>query len=300
MPMRQLHISKSITPREPSIQHYLNEISRYERLSIEQEVKLGTIIKDPNADALTKANAIEKLVNCNLRFVVSVAKQYQNQWLSLQDLINEGNIGLTKAAEKFDATRGFKFISFAVRWIRQSITSSIAEYSRMVRLPLNKHIWIQKIKRTTAQLEQVLQRMPTQEELAIDMQKQNIDKNISTLIDLNNITTVFLDGPTSYEDQNALSENFKAPDQESNIETDISLQHQQYIVHELFSLLSDPSMEDILKMYYGLNPYEHGYTLSEIAEKYDMTTEGIRKKIHKSLKIMKHSPLWNQINGQVF
>lgn len=296
--MRQLHISKSITPREPSIQHYLTEISKYHKLSVEQEVKLSATIKDPNADALTKANAIEELVNCNLRFVVSVAKQYQNQWLSLQDLINEGNLGLTKAAERFDATRGFKFISFAVRWIRQSITSSIAEYSRLVRLPLNKHTWIQKIKRITSELEQVLHRTPTPEEITLEMQQHSVDKNITRLIDINNTTTVFLDAPTSFDDQSSVSENFSDPtEKESNIEQDITHEQYQYYASTLLNILTSPEQE-MLKMYYGMSPYTHAHTLSEIAEKYDMTKEGVRQKIDKSKKMMKNSRLWNALKDK--
>lgn len=292
--MRELYISKRITPRDQHIQQYLNEISTYPLITVEQEVQLSAIIKDPNTDSLAKDAAINKLVKGNLRFVVSVAKQYQNQWMPLADLIEEGNFGLAKAAKKFDATRGFKFISYAVRWIRQSITSGIAEYSRIVRLPANQHVWIQQLKSTTAQLEQILQRSPTQEELACELQ----DKNVRKLTALSNINTVYLDGPSSFEDDSPLSENFKHPEQEIEVEQHITTDHQQHIIHELFSLLSDSSMEDILKMYYGLSPYEHGYTLSEIAEKYDMTKEGVKQKIDKSKKMMKNSRLWNALKDK--
>jgi len=266
--MRQLKILKQITNREnDSISRYFREISKYELISAEEEVELTARIRDGDMQAL------EKLVTANLRFVVSVAKQYQFKGLSLQDLINEGNVGLVKAAYRFDLTRGFKFISYAVWWIRQGIIQAIAEQTRIVRLPLNKVASINKIAKAMPKLEQEFQREPTDEEIS---QLTNISEQ--EIINTRKIrkTQLSFDAPLSPfgEDDSNLydvlgSTSIPPPD------SDLLLASlRQEIDHALVQLTKREA--DIIKMSYGLNS-KPSLSLSEISQHMGITTERVRQ-----------------------
>ncbi|NNC95070.1 MAG: RNA polymerase sigma factor RpoD/SigA [Chitinophagales bacterium] len=266
--MRQLKITKSITNRESqSLERYLQEIGKVELISAEEEVELSIKIK--NGDM----NALERLTKANLRFVVSVAKQYQNQGLSLSDLINEGNLGLIKAAQRFDETRGFKFISYAVWWIRQSILQSLAEQSRIVRLPLNKVGSLNKINKAFSSLEQEFEREPTEEELAQILEIE-LDE-VKSAMGLSS-RHVSMDAPfASSEEQNRLldvleNENAKKADQ-SMIYSD-SLKTE---IERSLKSLTD-RQETILRFYFGID-MDHPLSLEDIGHHFGLTRERVRQ-----------------------
>lgn len=278
--MRQLKITKQITNRETaSLDMYLQDIGRVELITADEEVVLAQKIKQGDQKAL------DKLVKANLRFVVSVSKQYQNQGLSLPDLINEGNMGLIKAAQRFDETRGFKFISYAVWWIRQSILQALAEQSRIVRLPLNKIGAINKINKTFAKLEQELEREPIAEEIAeiLDILPEDIRETMK-----NQGRHMSMDAPlgTNVEDGGSMYELMEnkheaAPDNELMME---SLRNE--ISRALTSLTAREA--DVVKLYYGLSG-GHSHSLEEIGEKFELTRERVRQIKEKAVRRLKHA-----------
>lgn len=271
--MRQLKISKSITNREvAALDKYLSDISKEQLITPEEEVELAQKIKAGDDKAL------ERLVKANLRFVISVAKQYQNQGLSLPDLINEGNVGLIKAAKKFDETRGFKFISYAVWWIRQSILQALAEQSRIVRLPLNQVGTINKIKKEYSRLEQNLQRVPSAAEIAdsLDIPDNKIDSAFRM-----NLKTVSVDAPLPNEEGNCLLDVLSS---NSNPEPDSQLMDESLSqeIERSLSLLTDKERE-ILKLHFGIG-IGYSLTLEEIGTKYGLTRERVRQIKEKALR----------------
>ena len=276
--MRQLKITKQVTNRETaSLDKYLQEIGRVDLITAEEEVELAQRIKA--GDEL----ALEKLTKANLRFVVSVAKQYQNQGLSLPDLINEGNLGLIKAARRFDETRGFKFISYAVWWIRQSILQALAEQSRIVRLPLNKIGSINKINKAFAQLEQELERPPTPAEVAaaVDLTEDEVKQSMK-----NSGRHVSMDAPlVEGEDSNMYnvigSEDSPNPDEGLMVDS-----LRQEIERSLATLT--PREGEVIRAYFGLNG-EHAMTLEEIGEAFDLTRERVRQIKEKAIRRLKHT-----------
>jgi RNA polymerase primary sigma factor len=285
--MRQLKITKQITNRETaSLDMYLQDIGRVELITADEEVVLAQKIKQGDQRAL------DKLVKANLRFVVSVSKQYQNQGLSLPDLINEGNMGLIKAAQRFDETRGFKFISYAVWWIRQSILQALAEQSRIVRLPLNKIGAINKINKTFAKLEQTLEREPNAEEISeiLDILPEDIretmknqGRHMSMDAPLGNLE----DGGSMYE----LMENKHeaSPDNELIVE---SLRNE--IDRALTSLTAREA--DVVRLYYGLSG-GHSHSLEEIGEKFELTRERVRQIKEKAVRRLKHASRSKVLKG---
>ncbi|MDE5686632.1 MAG: RNA polymerase sigma factor RpoD/SigA [Paramuribaculum sp.] len=273
--MRQLKIIRSITSRDTaSLDKYLQEIGREELLSVDEEVELAQRIRQGDNRAL------DRLVCANLRFVVSVAKQYQNQGLSLPDLINEGNVGLIKAAQKFDETRGFKFISYAVWWIRQSILQALAEQSRIVRLPLNQVGSLNKINKAISKFEQDHQRKPSSEELSniLDIDVDKISESVSV-----NGRHTSLDAPFSDSEDNSLMDVLTDADAPN---TDASL-NQESLSVEVDRALSQlhPRERDILKMFFGIGCQE--MTLEEIALKFDLTRERVRQIKEKAIRRLK-------------
>ena len=276
--MRQLKITKQVTNRETaSLDKYLQEIGRVDLITAEEEVELAQRIKA--GDEL----ALEKLTKANLRFVVSVAKQYQNQGLSLPDLINEGNLGLIKAARRFDETRGFKFISYAVWWIRQSILQALAEQSRIVRLPLNKIGSINKINKAFAILEQELERPPTPAEVAVavDLTEDEVKQSIK-----NSGRHVSMDAPlVEGEDSNMYnvigSEDSPNPDEGLMVDS-----LRQEIERSLATLT--PREAEVIRAYFGLNE-EYAMTLEEIGEAFDLTRERVRQIKEKAIRRLKHT-----------
>lgn len=277
--MRQLKISKSITNRElASLDKYLSDIAREEMVTPEEEVILAQRIK--NGDQ----NALERLVRANLRFVVSVAKQYQNQGLSLPDLINEGNLGLIRAAQRFDETKGFKFISYAVWWIRQSILQAVAEQSRLVRLPLNQVGSLSKIKKTSSRLEQIYQRQPTVKEIAdeLDLPEHKILAAFRM-----NTKEVSMDAPLGDEDDLSLIDTIISDDY-SSADENVSRKYDNAEIYRLMLILTDKERE-IINLYFGLN-VNHSYTLEEIAYRMDLTRERVRQLKDKAIKKLKQSP----------
>src|ERR1700744_2510229 len=268
--MRQLKITKSITNRESaSLDKYLQEIGREELITAEEEVKLAQEIQKGDRDA---ERALEKLTRANLRFVVSVAKQYQNQGLSLPDLINEGNLGLIKAAKRFDHTRGFKFISYAVWWIRQSILQALAEQSRIVRLPLNKVGLTNRIQKAYSQLEQEFEREPSAEELA-EVLELDIEEVSSTLgISARHVS---MDTPLSEGEDNTLIDVLENPNAElanSNIEHKESLK--QEIDRSLKTLTE--RQKEVICFFFGIG-VDHPMSLEDIGEKFNLTRERVRQ-----------------------
>lgn len=265
--MRQLKITKSITNRESqSLEKYLQEIGKVDLLSPEDEVSLAKRIKE--GDAL----ALEKLTKANLRFVVSVAKQYQNQGLSLSDLINEGNLGLIKAAQRFDETRGFKFISYAVWWIRQSILQALAEQSRIVRLPLNKVGSLNKINKAFSELEQTYEREPSADELAelLEIGVEEVETTLGVAARHVSMDAPFVEG----EDNSLLDvlENNGTPG------TDDSLAYSESLRREIdrsLSTLTD-RQRDVIKLYFGIG-VAHQMSLEDIGEKFGLTRERVRQ-----------------------
>lgn len=273
--MRQLKITKQVTNREaPSLDKYLREIGKMKLLTPDEEVVLVRRIREGDRKAL------EKLINANLRFVVSVAKQYQNQGLTLPDLINEGNLGLIKAAERFDETRGFKFISYAVWWIRQSILQSLAEQSRIVRLPLNKIGSINKINRVFTQLEQEFQREPMAEEIAeiLNLHPSTVDESLNS-----NNFHVSMDAPLKDDEkaENNLYDVIIANEVPNPDGTLISTSLKVEIERTLSTL--NQREAEILRYYYGLNGM-NAHTLEEIGKELDLTRERVRQVKEKALK----------------
>ncbi|HET6541083.1 MAG TPA: RNA polymerase sigma factor RpoD/SigA [Chryseolinea sp.] len=276
--MRQLKISKQITNRESqSLDKYLQEIGKVDLLTPDEEVELAKRIKEGDQIAL------EKLTKANLRFVVSVAKQYQNQGLSLGDLINEGNLGLIKAAQRFDETRGFKFISYAVWWIRQSILQALAEQSRIVRLPLNRVGSLNKISKTFSELEQKFEREPSPEELA-----EVLDVTTAEVVDTMKISGrhVSMDAPFVQGEENSLLdvlENDSEETPDSGLMND-SLRRE---VQRALSTLTQREA-DVITLYFGLNG-EHSMTLEEIGEKFNLTRERVRQIKEKAIRRLRHT-----------
>jgi RNA polymerase primary sigma factor len=273
-----LKITKQFTNRESqSLDKYLQEIGKVDLLTPYEEVELAIRIKKNDAAAL------EKLVNANLRFVVSVAKQYQNQGLSLGDLINEGNLGLIKAARRFDETRGFKFISYAVWWIRQSILQALAEQSRIVRLPLNRVGALNKIGKAYSSLEQEYEREPSTNELA-----QELDMDISEVSDTLKISgrAISMDAPFIQGDENRLIDILENEEQPSPDYTLMSESLRREIERAL-STLSEREAE-VIKLYFGLNK-EHSLTLEEIGEKFNLTRERVRQIKEKAIRRLRHA-----------
>ena len=271
--MRQLKITKSITNRESaSLDKYLQEIGREELITVEEEVELAQRIKKGDQEAL------EKLTRANLRFVVSVAKQYQNQGLSLPDLINEGNLGLIKAAEKFDETRGFKFISYAVWWIRQSILQALAEQSRIVRLPLNQVGSLNKINKALSKFEQENERMPSPEELAeiLDIPREKINDTLRVSGRHVSVDAPFVDG----EDNSLLDVlvNNDSPN------ADRGLVNKE--IDRVLSTLTERE-RDIVRYFFGIGCQE--MTLEEIGEHFGLTRERVRQIKEKAIRRLRHS-----------
>jgi len=270
--MRQLKITKSITNRESaSLDKYLQEIGREDLITVEEEVELAQAIKRGDRQAL------EKLTRANLRFVVSVAKQYQNQGLSLPDLINEGNLGLIKAAEKFDETRGFKFISYAVWWIRQSILQALAEQSRIVRLPLNQVGSLNKISKAFQKFEQENERRPSAEELA-----QELDLSVEKVTDSLKVSGrhISMDAPFVEGEDNSLLDVLVNDDAPVADRTLINESLQKEIDRALSTLTERES--DIIKMFFGIGCQE--MTLEEIGDKFQLTRERVRQIKEKALR----------------
>ncbi|MDR2938247.1 MAG: RNA polymerase sigma factor RpoD/SigA [Prevotellaceae bacterium] len=275
--MRQLKITKSITNRESaSLDKYLQEIGREELISVEEEVELAQRIKKGDQEAL------EKLTRANLRFVVSVAKQYQNQGLSLPDLINEGNLGLIKAAEKFDETRGFKFISYAVWWIRQSILQALAEQSRIVRLPLNQVGSLNKINKALAKFEQEHERAPSADELSVilDIPREKVADTLKVSGRHVSVDAPFVDG----EDNSLLDVlvNNDSPSADRGLINE-SLSRE---IDRALSTLTDRE-RDIVKYVFGIGQQE--MTLEEIGEKFGLTRERVRQIKEKAIRRLRHN-----------
>lgn len=274
--MKQLKIAHSITNRDnTSFEKYLQDISKEQMISPEEEVELAQKIKAGDK------NALDRLVKANLRFVVSVAKQYQNQGLGLQDLINEGNLGLIKAARRFDETRGFKFISYAVWWIRQSISHAIADQSRIVRLPVNQLGTVNRIKKEVSRLEQILNRPPTIEEISevIELPPDKINEIIKIAS-----RHISMDAPINTEDDTNFIDTFVSEDaaRTDSVLLKESLEHE---IGETLSVL-EPREKDLICMFFGIGK-SHEYTLDEIGEKFNLTREGARQVKEKALKKLK-------------
>ncbi len=276
--MRQLKITKQVTNRETaSLDKYLQEIGKVDLITAEEEVELAQRIKAGDQVAL------EKLTKANLRFVVSVAKQYQNQGLTLPDLINEGNLGLIKAAKRFDETRGFKFISYAVWWIRQSILQALAEQSRIVRLPLNKIGSINKINKTYAFLEQAHERAPSAEEIAKELEMTINDVKESLK---NSGRHVSMDAPlVEGEDSNL----YDVLNSGESPNPDRILLHEslQTEIERALETLT-PREADVVRLYFGLGE-QHAMTLEEIGETFDLTRERVRQIKEKAIRRLKHT-----------
>lgn len=267
MSMRQLKITKSITNRESqSLEKYLQEIGKVELISSEEEVQLATLIKQGDQRAL------DRLTKANLRFVVSVAKQYQNQGLSLPDLINEGNVGLIKAAQRFDETRGFKFISYAVWWIRQSILQSLAEQSRIVRLPLNKVGLTNRVQKAFSLLEQQFEREPSAEEIA-DLLEMDIEEVSATL----NISSrhVSMDNPMSEGEDGTLLDVMENPNADR---TDGELVHNESLKTEIERSLRTLTerQKEVICFFFGIG-VDHPMSLEDIGERFHLTRERVRQ-----------------------
>ncbi len=273
-----MKITKQYTNRESqSLDRYLQEIGKVDLLTPDEEIRLALDIKKGDQTAL------EKLVKANLRFVVSVAKQYQNQGLSLGDLINEGNLGLIKAAKRFDETRGFKFISYAVWWIRQSILQALAEQSRIVRLPLNRVGALNKIGKAYSNLEQEFEREPNANEIASEL-----EMDINEISDTLKISGrhVSMDAPFSQGEENSLLDilsNEEQPSPDFELMSD-SLKNE---IERALSTLTDRESE-VIKLYFGLNT-EHSLTLEEIGEKFNLTRERVRQIKEKAIRRLRHA-----------
>ena len=283
--MRQLKITKSITNRESaSLDNYLQEIGREELITVEEEVELAQRLKKGDQEAL------DKLTRANLRFVVSVAKQYQNQGISLPDLINEGNLGLIKAAEKFDETRGFKFISYAVWWIRQSILQALAEQSRIVRLPLNQVGSLNKINKALSQFEQQYERQPSPDELAdmLEIPREKIADTLRVSGRHVSVDAPFVDG----EDNSLLDVlvNNDSPNADKGLVNE-SLNTE---IERALSTLTERE-RDIVKYFFGIGCQE--MTLEEIGEKFGLTRERVRQIKEKAIRRLRHSARSKLLKG---
>ena len=278
--MRQLKISKQVTNRETaSLDKYLVEIGRVDLITAQEEVELARRIKAGDQRAL------DRLTRANLRFVVSVAKQYQNQGLTFPDLINEGNLGLIKAAKRFDETRGFKFISYAVWWIRQSILQALAEQARIVRLPLNKIGWIGKINRAFSELEQKYERSPSADELSmhLDIPKKDVKQALSS-----NGRHISMDAPLKEGDESSSSmydvlQNDSLPTPEKEL---LHESLQQEINRSLATLTHREA--DVIKLYFGLDGNRQ-MSLDEVGMRFDLTRERVRQIKEKAVRRMRHT-----------
>ena len=277
--MRQLKISKQITNRESqSLDKYLQEIGKVELLTPDEEVELARRIKQGDQIAL------EKLTKANLRFVVSVAKKYQNLGLSLGDLINEGNLGLIKAAKRFDETRGFKFISYAVWWIRQSILQALAEQSRIVRLPLNRVGALNKIGKAFSKLEQEFEREPSPEEISEVLENMSEDE-ISDTLKISG-RHVSVDAPFVQGEENRLLDVLEN-DAEPNPDNELINESLSKEVERALSTLTQREAE-VIRLYFGIG-VEHSLTLEEIGEKFDLTRERVRQIKEKAIRRLRHT-----------
>ena len=276
--MRQLKITKQVTNRETaSLDKYLQEIGKVDLITAEEEVDLARKIKQGDQRAL------EKLTKANLRFVVSVAKQYQNQGLTLPDLINEGNLGLIKAAQRFDETRGFKFISYAVWWIRQSILQALAEQSRIVRLPLNKIGSINKINKAYAQLEQEHERQPSAEEIGnmLEMSENDVKESMR-----NSGRHVSMDAPLVDGEDSNLYDVLRSAES-PNPDADLLNESLRTEIERSLTTLT-PREADVIRLYFGLSG-QHPMTLEEIGETFDLTRERVRQIKEKAIRRLKHT-----------
>jgi RNA polymerase primary sigma factor len=283
MSMRQLKITKSITNRESqSLEKYLQEIGKVELISPEEEAKLAVLIKHGDQKAL------DRLTKANLRFVVSVAKQYQNQGLTLPDLINEGNLGLIKAAQRFDETRGFKFISYAVWWIRQSILQALAEQSRIVRLPLNKVGLTNRINKTISHLEQQFEREPTAEEVAkvLDIETEEVAATINA-----SARHVSMDQPLSDGEDGSLMDFMANPNSES---TDMNVDFKASLHTEIERSLSTLTerQKEVIRYFFGIG-IDHPLSLEDIGEHFNLTRERVRQIKDKAITKLKNSTRCN-------
>ncbi|HEK20171.1 MULTISPECIES: sigma-70 family RNA polymerase sigma factor [unclassified Mucilaginibacter] len=275
--MRQLKISESITNRETaSLNQYLSDIAKIPMVTAQEEVILTQKIREGDQAAL------ERLTTANLRFVVSVAKQYQSSGLTLGDLINEGNVGLVKAAKRFDETKGFKFISYAVWWIRQSILAAIAEQSRMVRLPANQVGDLSKIAKAASKLEQVYERQPTPEELADDLEL-TVEKITGSLA--NSGRHLSYDTPFSADEDNTLLDVLKSADPDTD--KDMMNESLSIDVNESMRILGDKERE-ILELFFGLK-HQHAHSLEEIGNMFNLTRERVRQIKDKALARLRGS-----------
>ncbi len=276
--MRQLKITKSITNRESkSLDKYLSDISREGMITADQEVELAKRIKQGDQQAL------EALVKANLRFVVSVSKQYQNQGLTLPDLINEGNLGLIKAAQRFDETRGFKFISYAVWWIRQSILQALAEQSRIVRLPLNQVGTLNKINRTYSQLEQEFEREPSAIEIADRMEVTQEKVKDTQKVSGRHVS---MDAPFKDGEDHGLIDvlpNNDVPPTDSSLMQESLLRE----IERSLQILSERE-RDVIKLYFGIG-MKHEHTLDEIGDKFDLTRERVRQLKEKAIRRLRNN-----------
>lgn len=279
--MRQLKITKQITNRENlSLDKYLQEIGKEELITPEQEVELARKIKSGDQRAL------DKLTKANLRFVVSVSKQYQNQGLTLPDLINEGNLGLIKAAQRFDETRGFKFISYAVWWIRQSILQALAEQARIVRLPLNKIGNINKINRAFSELEQVHEREPSVDEIAeaLELSPDEVETSLR-----NNSRAVSMDAPLGDESDSGTLYDVLGSRDSQRPDSHLMDQSLKEEIERALQTLT-PRESDVLKLYFGIEATaKTNLTLEEIGMKFDLTRERVRQIKEKAIRRLKHS-----------
>jgi len=276
--MRQLKIIKQVTNRESkSLEKYLQDISKIDLITAQEEVELAQRIRKGDQRAL------EKLTNANLRFVVSVAKQYQNQGLTLPDLINEGNVGLVKAAKRFDETRGFKFISYAVWWIRQSILQALAEQSRVVRLPLNKIGSINKIKKTFSYLEQAHERPPSAEEIAkeLEMTISEVKQSMQ-----NSGRHISMDAPLKEGEDLSLYDVVRSGESPNPDQGLVQQSLNTEIVRVLDTL--SPREADVVKLYYGIGE-NAAMTLTEIGETFDLTRERVRQIREKAIRKLRQS-----------
>ena len=288
--MRQLKISKQITNRNTgTLDKYLSDIAKESLLTTEEEVELAQRIKAGDRAAL------DRLVKANLRFVVSVAKQYQNQGLSLQDLINEGNLGLVKAAQRFDETRGFKFISYAVWWIRQSILQAVAEQARIIRLPMNQVGALAKVKKAVSMLEQKLERRPTVKEIAdaVDLPEDKVDQLLSL-----NSRAVSTDAPIDDQDDTNFLDIYVAED-ETQTDAVVEKESTSRAIRRSLDMLNEKE-RTIICMYFGLGSTRE-YSLEEIAMKLNISrerTRQIRDRALKRLKTEPNSPLYQMYMNQ--
>jgi len=276
--MRQLKITKSITNRETaSLDKYLSEIGKEGLITAEEEVLLAQKIKAGDQQAL------EKLAKANLRFVVSVAKQYQNQGLSLPDLINEGNLGLIKAAKRFDETRGFKFISYAVWWIRQSILQALAEQSRIIRLPLNQVGSLNKISKEISRLEQMFQRLPSSDEIAdaLDLPEEKVAEALKISTRHFSVDAPLVQG----EDSSFLD--VYVNNESPNADSGLIYESLSKEIQRSLSTLTERE-RDIINLYFGIG-ISHGLTLDEIGAKFDLTRERVRQIKEKAIRRLKHT-----------